>query len=66
MKRPLRHQILHERLDTLVSTFDISTIAPDPLQLVLPYDDPRDQEVGGEQPIFFFASVVDHLQQPRV
>lgn len=35
------------RLDALVETFDVSTIAPDPLQLVLRYDDPLDQEVAG-------------------
>lgn len=44
---PLRRQILRERLDQLVETFDVSTIEPDPLQLVLRYDDPRDQEVAG-------------------
>jgi uncharacterized protein (TIGR02757 family) len=38
---------MKERLDTLVETFDISTIEPDPLQLVLRYDAPRDQEVAG-------------------
>lgn len=31
----------------LVATFDISTIEPDPLQLVLRYRDPLDQEVAG-------------------
>ena len=31
----------------LVATFDVSTIEPDPLQLVLRYDDPLDQEVAG-------------------
>src|SRR5579859_54007 len=46
MKRPVRREILRERLDALVATFDISTIAPDPLQLVLRYDDPPDQEVA--------------------
>src|SRR5229473_6771164 len=44
---PVKNELLHERLDALVTTFDISTIAPDPLQLVLRYDDPRDQEVAG-------------------
>jgi len=39
--------MLRQRLDALVATFDISTIAPDPLQLVLRYDDPTDQEVAG-------------------
>lgn len=38
---------MKERLDTLVATFDVSTIEPDPLQLVLRYDHPRDQEVAG-------------------
>ncbi len=47
MKRPVRREILRERLDALVATFDISTITPDPLQLVLRYDDPHDQEVAG-------------------
>jgi uncharacterized protein (TIGR02757 family) len=44
--RPVRHELLRERLDTLVATFDISTIEPDPLQLVLRYTDPYDQEVA--------------------
>jgi len=47
MNRPVRQQVLRERLDALVATFDLSTIAPDPLQLVLRYSDPRDQEVAG-------------------
>ncbi|HJT15735.1 MAG TPA: TIGR02757 family protein [Thermoanaerobaculia bacterium] len=47
MKRPVRREILRERLDALVATFDISTITPDPLELVLRYDEPRDQEVAG-------------------
>ena len=47
MKHPVRQQILHERLDSLAATFDISTITPDPLELVLRYDDPRDQEIVG-------------------
>jgi uncharacterized protein (TIGR02757 family) len=46
-RTPLRREVLQERLDRLVATFDISTIEPDPLQLVLRYDDPRDQEVAG-------------------
>lgn len=45
--RPVRQQILRERLDELVATFDISTITPDPLQLVLRYSEPFDQEVAG-------------------
>jgi uncharacterized protein (TIGR02757 family) len=39
--------MLKARLDELVVTFDISTIEPDPLQLVLRYGEPRDQEVAG-------------------
>lgn len=46
-RRPVSNDILRERLDTLVATFDVTTIAPDPLQLVLRYDDPLDQEVAG-------------------
>jgi uncharacterized protein (TIGR02757 family) len=38
---------LKSRLDALVATFDVTTIAPDPLQLVLRYDDPLDQETAG-------------------
>jgi uncharacterized protein (TIGR02757 family) len=45
--RPVREAVLRERLDELVATFDISTITPDPLQLVLRYDDPLDEEVAG-------------------
>jgi uncharacterized protein (TIGR02757 family) len=44
--RPVRRAMLKERLDTLAGTFDISTIAPDPLQLVHRYAEPRDQEVA--------------------
>ncbi|HEX7420360.1 MAG TPA: TIGR02757 family protein [Thermoanaerobaculia bacterium] len=44
--RPVRHELLRERLDSLVATFDISTIDPDPLQLVLRYTDPYDREVA--------------------
>src|SRR5437899_10730373 len=47
MRRPVRREILRERLDSLVAAFDISTITPDPLQLVLRYGDPLDQEVAG-------------------
>ena len=47
MKRPVRQEILHARLDALVATFDLSTITPDPLELVLRYCDPLDQEVAG-------------------
>ena len=46
-RMPVRGETLRQRLDALVSTFDVSTIEPDPLQLVLRYDDPRDQEVAG-------------------
>ena len=46
-RKPVAGALLKERLDTLVETFDVSTIAPDPLQLVLRYHDPRDQEVAG-------------------
>lgn len=45
--RPLRHELLRERLDHLVATFDVSTISPDPLELVLRYSDPGDQEIAG-------------------
>ncbi len=44
--RPVRQALLRERLDALVSAFDISTIEPDPLQLVHRYTDPYDQEVA--------------------
>ena len=46
-RRPVRGEALQSRLDALVETFDMSTIAPDPLQLVLRFDDPLDQEVAG-------------------
>ena len=46
-RKPVRPEVLKERLDALAATFDISTIEPDPLQLVLRYDDPLDQEVAG-------------------
>ena len=46
-RRPVQGVLLKERLDTLVATFDVTTIEPDPLQLVLRYDDPLDQEVAG-------------------
>ena len=44
--RPVREELLRERLDALVATFDISTIEPDPLQLVHRYTDPYDQEAA--------------------
>ena len=47
MNRPVRQEILRARLDALVATFDLSTITPDPLELVLRYSDPLDQEVAG-------------------
>src|SRR5687768_4762783 len=46
-RRPVRGEVLKSRLDALVETFDVTTIAPDPLQLVLRFDDPLDQEVVG-------------------
>jgi uncharacterized protein (TIGR02757 family) len=46
-RRPVRGEVLKSRLDALVETFDVTTIAPDPLQLVLRYSDPVDQEVAG-------------------
>lgn len=45
--KPVDAGVLRDRLDTLVATFDISTIEPDPLQLVLRFDKPLDQEVAG-------------------
>jgi len=47
LNRPVRAEVLGERLDALVATFDISTISPDPLELVLRYSEPRDQEIAG-------------------
>src|SRR5436190_14012398 len=47
MRQPVGQALLRERLDALVATFDISTIEPDPLQLVLRYTEPLDQEVAG-------------------
>jgi uncharacterized protein (TIGR02757 family) len=46
-RKPVRAELLGQRLDELVATFDVSTIEPDPLQLVLRFDDPLDQEVAG-------------------
>lgn len=46
-RKPVRPELLRERLDELVTTFDASTIEPDPLQLVLRFADPLDQEVAG-------------------
>jgi uncharacterized protein (TIGR02757 family) len=47
VNKPVRQEILHERLDQLVATFDVSTITPDPLELVLRYRHPLDQEIAG-------------------
>lgn len=50
MSRPrpvARDAVLRERLDTLVATFDIATITPDPLELALRYESPGDREVAG-------------------
>jgi len=47
MNRPVGQALLRDRLDELVATFDISTIEPDPLQLVLRQRHPLDQEVAG-------------------
>jgi uncharacterized protein (TIGR02757 family) len=46
-RRPVAGALLKQRLDTLVETFDVSTISPDPLELVLRFDDPLDREVAG-------------------
>ena len=45
--RPVQNAILKERLDVLAGKIDISMIVPDPLQLVLPFSDSKDQEVAG-------------------
>jgi uncharacterized protein (TIGR02757 family) len=47
VRKPLRGALLRERLDALVATFDVTTIEPDPLQLVRRYGDPRDAEIVG-------------------
>lgn len=47
LARPLRQEILRERLDQLVDTFDVTTITPDPLELVLAQNDPLDREIAG-------------------
>jgi len=44
---PVRGELLRERLDRLVATFDVTTISPDPLELARRFDDPLDQEVAG-------------------
>ena len=45
--RPVTNDMLRTRLDALVDTFDLSTIEPDPLQVLLRYSDPHDQEIAG-------------------
>ena len=46
-RRPVRQPAtLSARLDSLVERFDLSMIVPDPLELVLRYKDPLDQEVA--------------------
>lgn len=48
MARPIRRaDLLRERLDALVASFDLSHLSPDPLEVVLRFDDPLDQEVVG-------------------
>jgi uncharacterized protein (TIGR02757 family) len=47
LNKPVKQEILRDRLDQLVATFDVSTITPDPLELVLRYRDPLDQEIAG-------------------
>jgi uncharacterized protein (TIGR02757 family) len=46
-KRPVSDDVLRARLDALVATFDISTIEPDPLQVVHRFSQPHDQEIAG-------------------
>ncbi|HET7710696.1 MAG TPA: TIGR02757 family protein [Thermoanaerobaculia bacterium] len=46
-KRPVGEEVLRDRLDQLVAAFDLSTIEPDPLQLVRRYTDSADVEVAG-------------------
>ena len=46
-RKPVQPSLLASRLNELVDTFDVTTIAPDPLQLVLRYEHPLDQEVAG-------------------
>ena len=47
-KNPVRRRgDLKTSLDHLVDTFDVSTLTPDPLELVLRYGDTHDQEVAG-------------------
>ena len=46
-RKPVQPSLLASRLNDLVDTFDVTTIAPDPLQLVLRYEHPLDQEIAG-------------------
>jgi len=46
-RKPVDPDVLHARLDRLVETFDVSTISPDPLELVRRFNDSIDQEVAG-------------------
>jgi uncharacterized protein (TIGR02757 family) len=46
-KRPVSDDVLRARLDALVATFDISTIEPDPLQVVHRFSISHDQEIAG-------------------
>lgn len=47
-RRPVRNrELLKQRLDELVATFDVTTITPDPLEVVLSFDAARDREVAG-------------------
>ena len=46
-KRPVSDDVLRARLDALVATFDISTIEPDPLQVVHRFSHSHDQEIAG-------------------
>ena len=39
--------MLQEKLEHLVATFDVTTITPDPLEVVLRFDRPADQEIAG-------------------
>lgn len=47
LRKPVHAERLGARLDTLAETFDITTISPDPLELVLRFTDPLDQETAG-------------------
>jgi len=46
-RKPVRDELLRERLESLVRSVDLSTLSPDPLELVHRYEDPRDREVAG-------------------